>query len=60
VAALLLEATALDEPGDPGAAERSGGHAIGSDESDRVLSALNRFALGLLAARRGTAPSMRF
>jgi len=49
VAALLLEAIALDEVGDPGAAGRGGGRAIGSDESDRVLlSALTRVALALL------------
>jgi LuxR family transcriptional regulator, maltose regulon positive regulatory protein len=47
VAALLLEAIALDEADDPGAAERSGGRATGSHESDRVLlSALTRVASG--------------
>jgi LuxR family maltose regulon positive regulatory protein len=49
VAALLLEAVALDEVGDPGAAGRGGRRAIGSDESDRVLlCALTRMARGPL------------
>jgi LuxR family transcriptional regulator, maltose regulon positive regulatory protein len=48
MAALVLETLVLYEPRDPGAAEHSGGRDIGSDESDRVLWALNRVALGLL------------
>jgi LuxR family transcriptional regulator, maltose regulon positive regulatory protein len=49
VAALLLEAMTLDEPGDP---DTAGQRAIGSEEPDRVLfAALTGAALELLRQR---------
>jgi LuxR family maltose regulon positive regulatory protein len=56
MAALVLEAIVLYEPRDPGAAERSGERDIGSDESDRVFSAVNRVALGLLERQARNRP----
>ena len=49
VVAMVLEAAARDEPGDPDAARQASKRAVGSGELDRVLvPALARLALALL------------
>jgi len=58
VVAMLLEAAARDEPGDPDAAGQAGKRAIGPGELDRVLvPALTRLALGLLGRQTRHRPA---